>query len=171
MPQRNEASDDIVSEILKRVKKDQRTLITTLTIKMSEDLTNYLKELGIKVTYLHSKIKSLERIEILRELRLGTYDVIPEVSLICMLDADKPGFLRSNRSLVQTLGRAARNVDGKVIMYADGFTSAMDYAISETNRRREIQDSYNIKHDITPKTIIKSVRDSISVKLEINEVP
>ena len=173
--------DDIVAEILKRVEKNQRTLITTLTIKMSEDLTAYLKEIGIKVTYLHSEIKTLERIEIIRELRLGTYDVlvginllregldIPEVSLICMLDADKPGFLRSSRSLVQTIGRAARNVDGKVIMYGDKITDAMDYAINETERRRNIQDVYNIKNDITPTTIIKGIRDSISVKLEVDD--
>jgi len=172
--------DDIVSEILKRIEKDQRTLITTLTIKMSEDLTTYLKELGLKVTYLHSEIKTLERIEIIRELRLGTYDVIvginllregldiPEVSLICILDADKPGFLRSSRSLVQTIGRAARNVDGLVIMYGDKITDAMQYALDETNRRRLIQTEYNQKHNIIPKTIIKKVRDSISVKLEID---
>ena len=172
--------DDIVSEILKRIEKDQRTLITTLTIKMSEDLTTYLKELGLKVTYLHSEIKTLERIEIIRELRLGIHDVvvginllregldIPEVSLICILDADKPGFLRSSRSLVQTIGRAARNVDGLVIMYGDKITDAMQYAIDETNRRRSIQTTYNEKHNIIPKTIIKKVRDSISVKLEID---
>ena len=173
--------DDIVAEILKRVENNQRTLITTLTIKMSEDLTTYLKEIGIKVTYLHSEIKTLERIEIIRELRLGTYDVlvginllregldIPEVSLICMLDADKPGFLRSSRSLVQTIGRAARNVDGLVIMYGDKITDAMDYAIRETDRRREIQREYNKTNNITPQTIIKGIRDSISVKLEVDE--
>ena len=173
--------DDIVEEILKRIKNNQRTLITTLTIKMSEDLTSYLKEIGIKVTYLHSEIKTLDRIEIIRELRLGTYDVlvginllregldIPEVSLICILDADKPGFLRSSRSLVQTIGRAARNVDGLVIMYGDKITAAMEYAINETSRRRMIQEDYNKLHKITPKTISKGIRDSISVKLEINE--
>ncbi len=173
--------DDIVAEILMRVEKNQRTLITTLTIKMSEDLTVYLKELGIKVTYLHSEIKTLERIEIIRELRLGTYDVIvginllregldiPEVSLICILDADKPGFLRSNRSLVQTIGRAARNVDGLVIMYGDKITDAMKYAIDETNRRRNIQSEYNNLNNIEPKTIIKGIRDSISIKLEVED--
>ncbi|MCK5761812.1 MAG: UvrB/UvrC motif-containing protein, partial [Candidatus Izimaplasma sp.] len=173
--------DDIVAEILKRVENNQRTLITTLTIKMSEDLTSYLKEIGIKVTYLHSEIKTLERIEIIRELRMGTYDVlvginllregldIPEVSLICMLDADKPGFLRSSRSLVQTIGRAARNVDGLVIMYGDKMTEAMEYAIKETDRRRIIQDEYNQLNNITPQTIVKGIREAISVKLEIDE--
>ncbi len=173
--------DDIVMEILKRVEKNQRTLITTLTIKMSEDLTSYLKEIGIKVTYLHSEIKTLERIEIIRELRLGTYDVIvginllregldiPEVSLICILDADKPGFLRSSRSLVQTIGRAARNVDGLVIMYGEKITEAMNYAINETDRRRIIQNDFNKKYNIIPKTIIKNISDSISTKLEIDD--
>jgi excinuclease ABC subunit B len=173
--------DDIVAELMKRIEKNQRTLITTLTIKMSEDLTTYLKELGLKVAYLHSEIKSLERIEIIRELRLGTYDVvvginllregldIPEVALICILDADKQGFLRSNRSLVQTIGRAARNKDGTVIMYADKMTDSMTYAIEETNRRRSMQEAYNIKHGIEPKTIVKQIRESISVKLEIAE--
>ena len=173
--------DDIVAEILERIKKDQRTLITTLTIKMSEDLTNYLKELGMKVAYLHSNIKSLERIEILRELRLGTYDVvvginllregldIPEVALICILDADKQGFLRSTRALVQTIGRAARNSEGRVIMYADKMSDAMTSAIEETSRRREIQDLYNKEHGIIPTTIKKGIRDSISVKLETSE--
>jgi excinuclease ABC subunit B len=174
--------DDIVAEILKRIENNQRTLITTLTIKMSEDLTGYLKELGMKVAYLHSEIKTLDRIEIIRELRMGTYDVlvginllregldIPEVSLICILDADKQGFLRSNRSLVQTIGRAARNSDGRVILYADKMTDSMKYAISETKRRRDIQEAYNIKHNITPQTIVKGISESISVKLDIPEV-
>lgn len=173
--------DDIVAEILNRVKNNERTLITTLTIKMSEDLTNYFKELGLKVAYLHSEIKSLERIEILRELRLGTYDVLvginllregldlPEVSLICILDADKQGFLRSNRSLVQIIGRAARNSNGRVIMYADKVTSAMDYAITETKRRRLIQEEYNQINNVIPTTIIKDVHDAISVKLELSD--
>ncbi|MFK5883415.1 MAG: excinuclease ABC subunit UvrB [Candidatus Izemoplasma sp.] len=173
--------DDIVAELLKRIEKDQRTLITTLTIKMSEDLTTYLKELGIKVTYLHSEIKTLERIEIIRDLRLGIYDAIvginllregldiPEVSLICILDADKEGFLRSARSLIQTTGRAARNRDGLVIMYADKITNSMEIAISETKRRREIQDAHNIKNGITPQTIIKAVRKPIRVKIDSKE--
>ncbi len=173
--------DDIVAQILERIEANQRTLITTLTIKMSEDLTGYLKELGIKVAYLHSEIITLERIEIIRELRLGTYDVvvginllregldIPEVSLICILDADKQGFLRSSRSLVQTIGRAARNSDGLVVMYADKMTDAMIYAIEETKRRRSIQEAYNIENNITPTTIIKSIQDSISIKIAIDE--
>lgn len=173
--------DDIVAEVLKRVENKQRTLITTLTIKMSEDLTNYFKELGLKVAYLHSEIKSLERIEIIRDLRLGIYDVliginllregldIPEVSLICILDADKQGFLRSTRSLIQTIGRAARNSDGQVIMYADKVSDAMKEAIEETKRRREIQEAYNKKHNIEPKTIIKGVREAISIKQEVVE--
>lgn len=173
--------DDIVSEIYKRKEKNQRTLITTLTIKMSEDLTSYLKEIGLKVAYLHSEIKSLERIEIIRELRLGVYDVLvginllregldlPEVSFIAILDADKEGFLRSSRSLIQTIGRAARNSDGKVVLYADHITNSMQVAIDETNRRREIQEAHNIKYNITPMTIKKTVRESIRIKLEAED--
>ena len=167
--------DSIIAEIKDCIKKNERTLITTLTIKMSEDLTAYLKEVGIKVAYLHSEIKSLERLEIIRNLRKGTYDVlvginllregldIPEVSLICILDADKEGFLRSERSLIQTIGRAARNSNGKVILYADKISAAMDGAIKETNRRREIQNKYNIDNNIIPKTIIKEIQDSITI--------
>ncbi|MDQ6600322.1 excinuclease ABC subunit UvrB [Bacillus salipaludis] len=165
--------DDLIGEIQDRVKRNERVLITTLTKKMSEDLTDYLKEIGIKVQYLHSEVKTLERIEIIRELRLGKYDVlvginllregldIPEVSLVAILDADKEGFLRSERSLIQTIGRAARNANGQVIMYADRMTNSMEMAISETKRRREIQEEYNQKHGITPKTIQKDIRDVI----------
>lgn len=165
--------DDLVDEIRKRTERNERVLITTLTKKMSEDLTDYLKELGIKVNYLHSEIKTLERIETIRELRIGTYDVlvginllregldIPEVSLVAILDADKEGFLRSERSLIQTIGRAARNENGHVIMYADKITKSMDIAINETKRRRETQIAYNEEHGITPQTIQKKVRDSI----------
>jgi len=165
--------DDLIGEIQARVEKNQRVLITTLTKKMSEDLTNYLKEIGIKVNYLHSEIKTLERIEIIRELRLGKYDVlvginllregldIPEVSLVAILDADKEGFLRSERSLIQTIGRAARNAEGHVIMYADKITNSMEIAINETKRRREIQEEFNKKHGITPQTIQKEIRDVI----------
>ncbi|WHY91191.1 excinuclease ABC subunit UvrB [Neobacillus cucumis] len=165
--------DDLIGEIQDRVKRNERVLITTLTKKMSEDLTDYLKEIGIKVQYLHSEVKTLERIEIIRELRLGKYDVlvginllregldIPEVSLVAILDADKEGFLRSERSLIQTIGRAARNANGKVIMYADRITNSMEMAISETKRRREIQKEYNQKHGITPQTIQKDIRDVI----------
>lgn len=170
--------DDIVEEIMRRNARDERTLITTLTIKMSEDLTSYLKELGIKVAYLHSEITSLERIEIIRDLRLGVYDVLvginllregldlPEVSFIAILDADKEGFLRSSRSLIQTIGRAARNKDGHVRLYADKITDGMQRAIDETNRRRAIQQAHNEKYNIEPMTIKKDVRDSIRVKLE-----
>ncbi|MFJ7745130.1 excinuclease ABC subunit UvrB [Peribacillus sp. NPDC097295] len=165
--------DDLIGEIQERVKKDERVLITTLTKKMSEDLTDYLKDIGIKVQYLHSEVKTLERIEIIRELRMGKYDVlvginllregldIPEVSLVTILDADKEGFLRSERSLIQTMGRAARNANGHVIMYADRITNSMELAISETSRRREIQESFNKKHGITPQTIQKDIRDAI----------
>ncbi|APH03632.1 excinuclease ABC subunit UvrB [Bacillus weihaiensis] len=165
--------DDLIGEIHTRVERNERVLITTLTKKMSEDLTNYLKEIGIKVNYLHSEIKTLERIEIIRELRLGKYDVliginllregldIPEVSLVAILDADKEGFLRSERSLIQTIGRAARNSEGHVIMYADKITKSMNIALNETQRRRETQEAYNAKHGITPKTIQKEIRDVI----------
>ncbi|PEQ89818.1 excinuclease ABC subunit B [Bacillus sp. AFS006103] len=165
--------DDLIGEIHDRVSKNERVLVTTLTKKMSEDLTDYLKEIGIKVQYLHSEVKTLERIEIIRELRLGKYDVliginllregldIPEVSLIAILDADKEGFLRSERSLIQTIGRAARNAHGHVIMYADKITNSMALAISETKRRRSIQEEYNRKHGITPMTIQKDIRDVI----------
>ncbi|MBO0475213.1 UvrABC system protein B [Enterococcus sp. DIV0840] len=167
--------DDLVGEIHDRVEKDQRVFITTLTKKMSEDLTDYLKELGIKVKYLHSDIKTLERTEIIRDLRLGEFDVliginllregldVPEVSLIAILDADKEGFLRSERSLIQTIGRAARNSDGRVIMYADKITDSMQKAMDETARRRSIQEKYNEEHGIIPKTIIKEIRELISI--------
>ncbi|WP_141432971.1 excinuclease ABC subunit UvrB [Bacillus sp. 03113] len=165
--------DDLIGEIHDRIKRQERVLITTLTKKMSEDLTDYLKEIGIKVQYLHSEVKTLERIEIIRELRLGKYDVlvginllregldIPEVSLVAILDADKEGFLRSERSLIQTIGRAARNANGHVIMYADKMTNSMELAIGETKRRRVIQEAYNEKHGITPQTIQKGIRESI----------
>jgi len=173
--------DNIVEEIQTCVKRNERALITTLTIKMSEDLTSYLKELGIKVAYLHSEIDSLERIEIIRDLRLGVYDVLvginllregldlPEVSFIGILDADKQGFLRSGRSLIQTIGRAARNSAGHVTLYADKTSEAMKWAIEETDRRRAIQLAHNQKFGITPTTIKKSVRDSIRIKLESDE--
>lgn len=165
--------DDLIIEIRKRVEKNERVLVTTLTKKMAEDLTAYLKNIDIKVNYMHSDIKALERMEIIRNLRLGEFDVlvginllregldIPEVSLVAILDADKEGFLRSERSLIQTIGRAARNSEGKVIMYADELTESMEKAITETNRRRQIQESYNKEHNITPQTIKKSIRDVI----------
>jgi len=173
--------DDLLSEIQDRVDKNERVLITTLTKKMSEDLTTYLKEAGIKVNYLHSEIKTLERIEIIRDLRMGTYDAvvginllregidIPEVSLVVILDADKEGFLRSERSLVQTIGRAARNEHGEVIMYADKITDSMKFAIDETERRRKIQNEYNEEHGITPQTIHKKIHDVISATVETKE--
>ncbi len=166
--------DDLIKEIRERVRKNQRVLVTTLTKKMAEDLTEYLLGMGIKVHYLHSDIDTLVRVQILRDLRLGKYDVVvginllregldlPEVSLVAILDADKEGFLRSETSLIQTMGRAARNVDGKVIMYADNVTKAMKRAIDETNRRRRIQMEYNRKHGITPKTIQKAIQDIVS---------
>ena len=167
--------DDLIEQIRIRVERNERVLVTTLTKKMAEDLTSYLQSLDIRVNYMHSDIKALERMEIIRNLRLGEFDVlvginllregldIPEVSLVAILDADKEGFLRSERSLIQTIGRAARNTDGTVIMYADELTDSMEKAISETNRRRKIQEEYNLKHGITPKTIQKSVRDTISI--------
>lgn len=167
--------DDLIGEINKRVNKKERILVTTLTKKMAEDLSKYLDDVGIKVKYLHSDIDTLERLEIIRDLRLGVFDVlvginllregldIPEVTLVAILDADKPGFLRSERSLIQTIGRAARNASGKVIMYGDEVTDAMEFAIKETNRRRKIQAKYNEEHNITPKTIIKDIRDNIEV--------
>ena len=166
--------DDLVGEINERINKNERVLITTLTIRMSEELTNYLKELDIKVAYLHSEIKSLERLQIIHDLRQGKYDVlvginllregldIPEVSLIAILDADKEGFLRSSRSLIQTIGRCARNANGHVIMYADKITDSMKFAIDETARRRKIQEEYNIKHNIVPQTINKEIREVVS---------
>ncbi|MFS8211372.1 excinuclease ABC subunit UvrB [Paenibacillus polymyxa] len=165
--------DDLISEIRLRIEREERVLVTTLTKKMSEDLTDYLKEVGIKVRYMHSEIKTLERMAILRDLRLGTFDVLiginllregldlPEVSLVAILDADKEGFLRSERSLIQTIGRAARNSDGRVIMYGDKITDSMDKAIKETERRRAIQTQYNEEHGITPQTIRKKIRDVI----------
>jgi len=166
--------DDLINEINIRKEKNQRVLITTLTIRMAEELTNYLKDIGIKVAYLHNEVKTLDRLKIIHDLRIGKYDVIvginllregldiPEVSLIAIMDADKQGFLRSDRSLIQTIGRAARNSEGHVIMYADSISESMQKAISETERRRKIQNEYNIKHGIVPKTIIKEVRDVIS---------
>ncbi|MBC8542777.1 excinuclease ABC subunit UvrB [Bianquea renquensis] len=173
--------DDLLQEIRQVIARKQKILVTTLTKRMSEDLTKYLKEAGVKVQYLHSDIDTLERLEIVRDLRTDVYDVlvginllregldIPEVSLIAILDADKEGFLRSETSLIQTIGRAARNVDGKVILYADTMTGSMERAISETNRRREIQDQYNKEHGIIPQTIKKKVRDVIRATLAVDE--
>ena len=167
--------DDIINQINERIKNNERVLITTLTIRMAEDLTTYLKNIGLKVVYMHNEIKTLERTQILYELRKGKYDVLvginllregldlPEVSLICILDADKEGFLRSERSLIQIVGRAARNSNGKVIMYADKMTDSMKNAINETNRRRSIQEAYNKKHNIVPKTIIKEIKEPITL--------
>lgn len=173
--------DYILEDLKAQISKGERTLITTLTIKMSEDLTAYLKEAGIKVAYLHSEIKALERLEIIRKLRQGVYDVLvginllregldlPEVSLICILDADKEGFLRSDRSLIQIIGRAARNANGKVIMYADKITDSMNRAIQETDRRRKIQEAYNEEYHIIPKTIIKEITNSIGIEKEFTD--
>ncbi len=175
--------DDLYFEIKKRVQAGERVLVTTLTIRMSEDLTAYFKQLGLKVAYLHSEIKSLERITILRDLRLGKYDCLiginllregldlPEVSLVAILDADKQGFLRSERSLIQTIGRAARNIHGKVIMYADAMSDAMDYAIKETNRRRAMQLAFNEQNDVMPVSIQKDIRENISIREEIIDEP
>jgi len=175
--------DDLIGEIRKRVERNERVLVTTLTKKMAEDLTDYLKEIGIKVTYLHSEIKTLERIEIIRDLRLGKHEVlvginllregldIPEVSLVAILDADKEGFLRSERSLIQTIGRAARNANGHVIMYADKVTKSMEIAINETKRRRSIQEQYNKEHGIVPKTIQKEIRDVIRATYAAEDQP
>ena len=169
--------DDLIDQIHLTIKKQERVLVTTLTKKMAEDLTKYLTEIGLQVRYMHSDIKALERMEIIRDLRLGKFDVlvginllregldIPEVSLVAILDADKEGFLRSERSLIQTIGRAARNADGRVIMYADELTDSMEKAISETNRRRKMQKEYNKKNGIIPKTIQKEIRDAISMNL------
>ena len=166
--------DNLLEEINKQIDNNERTLITTLTIRMAEELTNYLKSLDIKVAYLHNEVKTLERLKIIRDLRLGKYDVvvginllregidIPEVSLIAIMDADKQGFLRSTRSLIQTIGRAARNSNGRVIMYADGISDSMREAINETERRRTIQEKYNLEHNIIPKTIIKDIADVVS---------
>lgn len=166
--------DDIINEIRERMSKNERVLITTLTVRMSEELTNYLKEMNIKVAYLHNEVKTLERLKIIQDLRLGTYDCIvgvnllregidiPEVSLICILDADKQGFLRSSRSLIQTIGRCARNEHGKVIMYADTISEAMHEAIEETKRRRLVQEKYNKEHGIVPKTIIKEIKEVVT---------
>ncbi|QKY69919.1 excinuclease ABC subunit UvrB [Lentibacillus sp. CBA3610] len=173
--------DNLIEEISKRAKRNERVLVTTLTKKMSEDLTDYLKEIGMKVAYLHSEIKTLERIEVIRDLRVGKYDVlvginllregldIPEVSLVAILDADKEGFLRSERSLIQTMGRAARNENGEVIMYGDKITNSMQVAIDETNRRREKQMAHNEKYNITPTTIRKDVRDVIQATVAAEE--
>ena len=173
--------DDLIKQINDRIKNNERVLITTLTIRMAEELTNYLKQLDIKVAYLHSEIKTLERLEIIRNLRIGKYDVlvginllregldIPEVSLVAIMDADKQGFLRSDKSLIQTIGRAARNENGHVIMYADTISDSMKYAIKETERRRNIQEEYNKNHNIKPKTIKKEIRELISNTEEIEK--
>jgi excinuclease ABC subunit B len=172
-PAKNQV-DDLLGEIQKRVKKKERVLVTTLTKRMAEDLTEYYADLGVRVKYLHSDIDTLDRVEILQDLRLGKFDVLiginllregldlPEVSLVAILDADKEGFLRSEKSLIQTFGRAARNVNGQVILYADKMTEAMDQAILETNRRRKIQEAYNQTHQITPQTVKKSVRNILA---------
>jgi len=179
-PTKNQV-DNLIENIQKNIEKNQRTLVTTLTKKMSEELSEYLREIGIKVHYLHSEIDTIERIEILRDLRLGTYDVVvginllregldlPEVSMVAILDADKEGYLRSSTSLIQTIGRAARHEEGRVIMYADKITKSMQFAIDETNRRRKIQEEYNIKNNIKPTSIVKEVRD-ITEKIKENNL-
>ena len=173
--------DDLIGEINARIQKQQRTLVTTLTKKMSEDLTAYLTNAGIRCRYLHHDIGAIERMEIIRDLRMGEFDVLvginllregldlPEVSLVAILDADKEGFLRSETSLIQTIGRAARNAEGKVIMYADQETAAMHAAITETNRRRAKQQAYNEAHGIQPKTIVKSVRELLEISGSVTE--
>lgn len=173
--------DDLYSEIKERVKNDERVLVTTLTKKMAERLTEYFEELGVKVRYLHSDVKTIERMEIIRDLRLGEFDVlvginllregldIPEVSLVAILDADKEGFLRSETSLIQTIGRAARNAGGKVIMYADTITGSMKYAIDETNRRRKLQMEFNEQHNIVPQSIKKQVYEVIEATTDSNK--
>ena len=167
--------DDLISEINKRIEKNERVLVTTLTKKMAENLTKYLEDVNIKVTYMHSDVATIERMQIIKDLRQGIYDVlvginllregldIPEVSLVAILDADKSGFLRSTQALIQTIGRAARNANGQVIMYADEVTSAMETAITETQRRREIQEAYNQRHNITPKTVVKEIREVLEI--------
>ena len=173
--------DDLISEINIRIEKKQRTLVTTLTKRMAEDLTDYLTSMGVRVRYMHHDIDTVERMEIIRDLRLGEFDVlvginllregldIPEVSLVAILDADKEGFLRSERSLIQTIGRAARNSEGKVIMYADCVTDSMEKAITETERRRKKQMKYNEEHGIVPRTIIKKVSDIIEISTKTEE--
>ena len=167
--------DDLMGEIRLRTEKNERVLVTTLTKKMAEDLTEYLEQNGIKVRYIHFNVETIERMQILRDLRLGVFDVLvginllregldlPEVSLVAILDADKEGFLRAERSLIQTIGRAARNAGGKVIMYADTVTGSMDRAITETRRRRDIQHAYNVANNIVPKTVVKGIRDVIDI--------
>ena len=180
IPTKNQI-DDLIERINERIKNNERTLITTLTIRMAEELTTYLKKINMKVAYLHSEVKTLERLKIIRDLRLGKYDVlvginllregldIPEVSLVAIMDADKQGFLRSERSLIQTIGRAARNSNGHVIMYADTISDSMKIAIEETERRRKIQEKYNKEHNITPKTIMKEIREVVSNTNETEE--
>ena len=173
--------DDLISEVNRETAKGNKVMITTLTKKMAEDLTNYMREVGIRVRYLHSDVDTLERMEIIRDMRMNVFDVlvginllregldIPEITLVAILDADKEGFLRSETSLIQTIGRAARNADGHVIMYADTITDSMGRALDETNRRRKIQEEYNEAHGITPQTIKKAVRDLISISREVKK--